>query len=410
MRSRVKATSARGVNSLLKSGEKGQYGVGDGLYLKVNNVDSGSWVYRYKINGKTYRMGLGTTDIISLANAKLLAKEQRILIAKGINPLEQRLATQSEVQAQAITFDDVAREYIEAQRSSWTNAKHAQQWENTLKQYASPVIGQLAPADITTDHLLKILKPIWNTKKETASRVRNRIELVLNAAKAKNLRSGENVAAWRGHLELLLAKHKKKERRHPPALDWHKVNQFHKSLTLEYDASSQALQLTILTALRTSEVIGARWSEIDLNAAVWTVPAERMKAKQEHRVPLSRAALDLIKQFPRFESGLLFEGRSSGKPISNMAMLMKCRRLDEAKYKADGIGWRDNLGQRITPHGFRSTFRDWAAENTNFQNIVVEQALAHTIGNAVEAAYRRGDLLERRRELMEAWGEYVTSN
>lgn len=410
MSTQAKATSVRGVNALLKNGRPSQHAVGGGLYLKVNGENRGSWFFRYKIEGKTRRMGLGSTDAVPLAQARQIASEQRALVAQGSGPLEHRKMLEEASKAKDITFDMVAADYIEAQRSSWTNAKHAQQWTNTLSTYVSPVIGHLLPAEITTDHILEILKPIWNTKKETASRIRNRIELVLNAAKARNLRDGENVAAWRGHLELLLANHKKSERRNHPALPWLQVSRFWSSIADENDTSTTALKLTILTALRTSEILNAHWSEFDLESGIWTVPAERMKARREHRVPLSTVALDLLATIPQVSSGLLFEGRTAGKPVSNMAMLMKIRRMDEAKYRNDAIGWRDANGERITPHGFRSTFRDWAAENTLFDNIVVEQVLAHTIGNAVEAAYRRGDLLERRRELMEAWAVFVTQS
>lgn len=404
----LRAATARGVEKLLRDGVAGEYGAGKGLYLNVSGKGSGSWIFRYRLEGKRKRIGLGSVELVTLAEANKVTASHRALVAQGIDPQQQREALEREAVAQVITFDQVAADYIDAQRSSWTNAKHAQQWENTLATYASPVIGQLAPADVTTEHLLEILKPIWNTKKETASRVRNRIELVLNAAKARKLRTGENVAAWRGHLDLLLANHKRNDRRHHPALAWPQVGKFWLALEEQQDTGARALQLTMLTGLRTSEILGAHWSEFDLIANVWTVPAARMKAAKEHRVPLSTAALALLKTIPKADSGLLFEGRTAGKPVSNMAMLMKVRRMDEAKYKKDAIGWRDDEGQTITPHGFRSTFRDWAAENTAFENIVVEQALAHSIGNAVEAAYRRGDLLERRRELMEAWGAYIT--
>lgn len=405
---KIKANTTRGVTALISQGAKGMHAAGDGLYLRVRSKGAASWVFRFMLNGKAKNMGLGSTDGLTLAEAKAEAMNLRTQVAKGIDPLQQKQEQERLANASKLTFDEVAADYIKAQRSSWTSEKHAEQWVNTLRDYAAPVIGHLAPADITTEHILKVLTPIWNTKKETASRVRNRIELVLDAAKVRKLRTGENVAAWRGHLELLLAKHKKSDRRHHPALDWNQVSVFWQVLSQQNDASSQALQLTILTALRTKEVLEAHWQEFDLKAAIWTIPAERMKTKREQRVPLSTAALELLASLPRLPSGLLFEGRSAGKPIGNMAMLVKCKRLDETKRQTDGIGWRDNQDQRITPHGFRSTFRDWAAENTSFENIVVEQALAHTIGNAVEAAYRRGDLLERRRELMEAWGAYVT--
>ena len=416
-----KALSVKGVESLLRDGVKKDYSDSGGLYLKVSGKNKGSWYFRYKVKDpseardkdgnliyKVKRIGLGSVTVVTLADARMKAKQQLALTAQGIDPQKHREAQSIKEQSEIITFDDVAADYIKAQRPSWTNAKHASQWVNTLSTYASPIIGDLAPADITTEHILKVLQPIWNTKKETASRVRNRIEIILNAAKARKLREGENVAAWRGHLELLLAKHKGSDKKNHPALPWSQVANFYSRIHSEQDVGSQALQLTILTALRTSEVLGAKWQEFDLVNKVWTIPPERMKARKEHRVPLSSAVLKLLEEIPRVSSGLLFEGRTEGKPVSNMAMLMKIRRLDETKYNTDSKGWRDAQGDVITVHGFRSTFRDWAAENTRFQNHIVEQALAHTIGNAVEAAYRRGDLLERRRELMEAWAQYVT--
>lgn len=403
------AGSVKGVASLLKSGKKGEYGAGlPGLYLNVSGVNAGSWILRYQMDGRRRRIGLGSTEMVTLAQARALAAETRIAIAEGIDPLEAKKAEPPKKTAKAaITFDRVAADYIAAQRPGWKNAKHTQQWENTLATHASPVIGNLPPDEITTDHILKILNPIWNTKKETASRVRNRIELVLNAAKARKLRTGENVAAWRGHLELLLTNHQRNIRRHHPALPWQQIPEFWQVLSRDDDASAKALQLTILTGLRTREVLEAHVSEVDLKAGIWTVPAKRMKAGKEHRVPLSKAAIEVLESLPQVASGILFEGRSVGRPVSNMAMLMKLRRMDERKHKADGQGWRDAAGDVITTHGFRSAFRDWAAEATNFENIVVEQALAHSIGNAVEAAYRRGDLLDRRRELMDAWAEYI---
>lgn len=403
-----KANTARGVQALLRAGDVGSYGAGDGLYLHVTGHNKGSWVYRYQIKGKRRRIGLGSVEFVSLSDARIKLLELRHLVYKGIDPLAHKEQEELAELRDRITFDEVAADYIESQRSSWKSDKHAQQWENTLATYASPIIGDLTPAEITTEHLLDVLRPIWDEKNETASRLRNRIELVLNSAKSRNLREGENVATWRGHLDLLLAKHKKNKRRHHPALDWERANSLWTALEKEQDVGSQALQLTLLTALRTNEVLGAHWSEFNLESQVWVVPAERMKMDKDHRVPLSSAARVLLSTIPRVNSGLLFEGRSAGKQASNMVMLMKIRRMDEAKFSKDGIGWRDNNGEVITPHGLRSTFRDWAAENTNIENFVVEQALAHTISSAVEAAYRRGDLFQRRSELMEAWGAYVT--
>lgn len=403
------ASTTKGVAKLLRDGVKGEYSAGNSLYLSVNGTGVGSWIYRFQLDGKRRRIGLGSADLIDLAQARALAAKQKVLVTQGINPLQARKDEAVQTQQEMVTFDMVAADYIKAQRSGWKSAKHAQQWINTLATYASPFIGHLPPAEITTEHILKILQPIWNTKTETARRVRNRIELVLNAAKARKLRTGENVAAWRGHLELLLTKHDSKAKTNHAALDWRIIGEFWQAFKNDTDTSAQALMLTILTALRTSEVLGANWQEIDLDNAVWTIPAQRMKAGREHRVPLSQQALNLLNAIPRVQSGLLFEGQKIGKPVSAMAMLMKVRGLDERKHKDDGKGWRDENDRVITVHGFRSTFRDWAAENTRHENIVVEQALAHTIGDAVERAYRRGDLLERRRELMQTWANYVTA-
>lgn len=403
------AMTAKGVSSLLTKGTAGVHAAGGGLYLKISGKNTGSWLFRYMLDGKAKKMGLGACSAVSLAEARTLAGEQLALLARGIDPQAAKAQTMIEQEKEIITFDVVAADYIEMHRDKWTNKKHAQQWKNTLDQYASPTIGHLKPCDITTEHILEVLKPIWESKHETATRVRNRIEVILNAAKVRKLRDGENVAAWRGHLELLLPKLTGQKRKHHAALSWRDIGAFWQAIASHSDTSAQALKLTILTGVRTKEAIGAKWSEIDFDNALWTIPAERMKAKKEHRIPLSKTALDLLERIPKEEnSPYLFTGQSGIKPISNMAMLMKCRGLDENKYKADGIGWRDAQGEVITVHGFRSTFRDWAAENTSFANIVVEQALAHTIGNAVEAAYRRGDLLEKRRDLMQAWANHVT--
>lgn len=414
MSDKIKATSVKGVSALLKEGKAGQHAAGGGLYLKVNGENRGSWFYRYKVGGKTTRMGLGSTGVVTLAQARTLAAEYRALVARGVDPLARKQEQELLAMTEVVTFDMVAADYIAIHSVNWTNAKHYQQWVNTLKTYATPVIGHLPPADITIQHMLKILRPIWNDKKETASRVRNRIELVLKLARSRKLVAGENVAAWDGVLEFELVNNNVNNRRHHPALPWEQSSKFWQALVKENDTGSKALQLTMLTALRTNEVLAAHWSEFDMKAQVWTVPAERMKGakgrKKDHRVPLSTAALDLLATIPQVDSGYLFEGRTAGKPASNMVMLMKVRRMDTAKYEQDLIGWRDKDSAIITPHGFRSTFRDWAAENTLADNIVVEQALAHAIGDAVEEAYRRGDLLERRRELMEAWGSYVTFN
>ncbi|MEH6490568.1 tyrosine-type recombinase/integrase [Halopseudomonas sp.] len=383
--------------------DPGTYEDGNGLRLVVSKTGRKSWVFRYQINGKRREMGLGKYPGRSLENARNDAEDARRQIASGIDPIDAANAEREAKQAAAmiaaaklITFDQVAADYIAAHRPGWKNAKHAQQWENTLNTYASPFIGKLSPGDITTEHVLQVLQPIWTTKPETASRVRNRIELVLDAAKARRLREGENPARWRGHLDKLLPKREKVQAvKHHAALPWAELPAFMAKLRTLDKVTFKAMQMTILTACRTSEVLGATWDEIDLQARVWTVPAERMKMRKEHRVPLADALVALLEQLPRYDDNPhLFPGMKAGKPLSNMAMLMGLRYIE-----------RDDL----TMHGFRSTFRDWAGECTPHPRDVCEQALAHSLGNAVEAAYRRGDLFEKRRALMDDWAHYITT-
>ncbi|MFT6465928.1 tyrosine-type recombinase/integrase [Halopseudomonas sp.] len=395
MAKQIKATTTRGVSSLLKSGELGLYAAGNGLYLKVNGINAGSWIFRYKINGKSDKVGLGSTDTVPLAQAGLLAAELRALIAQGINPKAHREAMEKQAEAERVTFAVAAADYIAAHRAGWKNAKHAMQWENTIQTYALPHIGKMPPSDIATAHVLKVLKPIWLEKPETASRVRNRIELILDAAKAQGLRDGENPARWRGHLDKLLPKREKVQAvKHHPALPWPELPAFMATLKRQQGTSYRAMEMTILTACRTSEVLNARWDEVDLETRGWSIPAERMKMRKEHRVPLADAMMKLLESLPRVEGNPhLFPGVKEGKPLSNMAMLMGLRYMK-----------RDDL----TMHGFRSTFRDWAGECTSHPRDVCEQALAHSLGNAVEAAYRRGDLFEKRRLLMEDWAAYAT--
>ena len=384
-------------------GDPGTYEDGDGLRLVIKKTGRKYWVLRYQLNGKRRDMSLGVYPNVSLKAARSKSAIHRERISAGIDPIDaanaERVANQAAAIVEAakqITFDSVAADYISAHRPGWKNAKHAQQWENTLATYASPFIGRLSPGEITTEHMLKVLQPIWTTKPETASRVRNRIELVLDAAKARRLREGENPARWRGHLDKLLPKREKGQAvRHHPALPWSELPAFMTKLKKMDKVTFKAMQMTILSACRTSEVLGAMWNEIDLEARVWTVPAERMKMRKEHRVPLADALLKLLEQLPRVDDNPhLFPGMKTGKPLSNMAMLMGLRHIK-----------RDDL----TMHGFRSTFRDWAGECTPHPRDVCEQALAHSLGNAVEAAYRRGDLFEKRRALMDDWAHYVTT-
>ena len=387
---------------LIKAGIKTDHSCGGGLYLKVSGKGTGSWAYRYTKGGKRKRLGLGGWEFIDLDQARVLAANCREALANGLEPKSK--------QERITFFEEVANDYIAAQQGAGAfTEKHAQQWHSTLATYAYPIIGGLAPATVTTEHLLKILQPIWNEKQQTANRLRNRIELVLNAAKARKLREGENVAVWRGHLELLLGKPSIAVNHHP-ALQVNDVAAFYQELLSSNDTSALALQLIIITAARANEALNANWSEFDLVNKVWTIPASRMKARKEHRVPLSSAAMDLLKGLPRVDSGLLFEGRSIGKAMGGSALLAKLRRMDKNRLASKGIGWRDYQGNRITTHGLRSTFRDWASEKTTIDNAVIEKALAHSVGNSTERAYRRGDMLERRRELMELWSRFVCQN
>ena len=380
----------------------GRHAVGGGVVLQVREARPGewsrSWLVRFRIGDKQREMGLGPADAVSLAEARAAAQEARKLLRQGVDPLVDREAKKAQKRAQrarAISFETFAVGYIEDHREGWKNAKHAAQWSSTLKTYAFPHIGTLPVGDVGTDDILKILQPIWTSKPQTASRVRMRLEAILDAAKAKKLREGENPAVWRGHLSAALPKPSKvKKPGHHAALPWAGVPAFMARLRAQEGTAARALEFAILTAGRTGEVLGARWSEIDLDAALWTVPPERMKAGKEHRVPLSDAAVAVLrKAAERRESDPVFAGRRAGKPMSNMAMLRTLRRMGRGD---------------LTAHGFRSSFRDWCAEATSHPAEIAEAALAHAVGDKTVAAYQRGDLLERRRKLMSDWGGYCS--
>lgn len=404
MARRVEKLSSAAVKNANKPG---MYGDGGGLWLHVgpNALDENgkptntgkSWIFRFMLDGKAREMGLGALNTIGLSEARDKALAYRKLLLEGIDPLEvkhaKRKARKLEA-AKAISFKDCAGKYIAANRAAWRNEKHGEQWENTLNSYVYPTIGGLAVGAIDTGHVTKILEPIWTTKAETASRVRGRIESVLNYATTHGWRTGENPARWRGHLENVLPKKSKVSKvEHHAALPWREVGGFMQILGAEKGTAALALRFAVLTAGRTGEVIGARWSEIDLQQRVWTVPAGRMKAEREHRVPLTDAVLAILAEaatLPRGDVDYVFPGGKKDAPLSNMAMLALLRRMG-----------RDDL----TAHGFRSTFRDWAAE-TGQPAEIAEAALAHMIGTKVQVAYQRGDMLDRRRKLMEAWAEF----
>jgi len=370
----------------------GLHRVAAGLYLRVRGGSS-LWTCRFMVDGHAHEVSIGSLSMLTLADAVAKAAKLRARIKRGesIDDLRPRPAPKEPPPARH-TFCAAALQLWESMKPGWKNPKHADQWINTLRAYALPVFGDKPVAEVTTEDVLKALRPIWSEKHETATRVRQRIEAVLSAAKARELRSGENPAAWRGHLDALLPAISKRRRvEHHAAMLWQDVPAFMADLRKRSNMSAWALQFTVLTACRTGEVIGALWSEIDPQTAIWTVPAARTKAHREHRVPLSDPALALLRDIPRMDgSDFVFWGARKPK-ISNMAMLELLR------------GMRPGL----TVHGFRSSFRDWAAEATSCPSEVIEMALAHTIQNQVEAAYRRGDLLDKRRELMREWAAYL---
>jgi len=373
----------------------GFYPDGDGLYLKVTPKGNKTWHFRFKLAKRPREMGLGPYPGVTLREARSGAEEARALIRRGQDPIEQRKAQRAAQHVPGVpTFEVFAGEYIEAHAGEWRNAKHRQQWQNTLATYAFPVIGDLPVDAITLDHILKILEPIWPTKTETASRVRQRIENVLDAAIAKGLRTAANPARWKGNLKhLLAAPEKAKAVTHHRALPYAELPDFINTLRQVEGLSAQALLFTILTASRTNEVLQARWSEVDLDAALWIIPGARMKAGRRHRVPLSDAALDILRPLHECreqDNSFVFPGMRPNKPLSSMAMLMTLRRMQPG----------------LTVHGFRSTFRDWCAEQTHFHPDIAEAALAHVINDKARAAYERGDKLGKRRELMELWAGY----
>lgn len=379
----------RNAAHIIKASEKHtRHADGGGLYLSITPNGGRRWVFLYRWHGKPTEIGLGSARDVKLARARELATECRALLAEKRDP---RTARRSGGE----TFGAFADRYIEEKVApSLRNEKHLDQWKMTLKEYAAP-LRKLPIGQIGTEDVLTVLRPIWKDKTETASRLRGRIEAILDAAKAKGMRDGENPARWRGHLDHILPARKKADRGHHAALPFVEIPAFMADLRGREGIAALAFEFTVLTVARSGETIGAMWSEFDLKRAVWTVPGGRMKAGVEHRVPLCPRAVEIVKTLAKAKRGdFVFPGRVAKEPMSNMAMAMQLRRME-----------RDDL----TVHGFRSTFRDWAGETTNFPREVCEAALAHTIKNDVEAAYRRGDALEKRRTLMDEWGRYCTS-
>jgi integrase len=372
----------------------GRYGVGNGVYLQITGINGRSWVFRFERESEGKRrgrhIGLGPCALVSLAEAREKGLEYRKLLLNGIDPLDHRKALRQQALAAAakgVTFRECAERYMAAHEAGWSNAVHRKQWCATLAAYVYPVIGELPVASVDTALVTKVLEPIWTGKPQTASRVRGRIESILDWSKARGYRAGENPARWRGHLDHLLPHHRRLARvKHHAALPYADVPAFMRELREREGITARALEFTILTAARVGETLGARWDEI--TGDVWTIPARRMKSGREHRVPLSKCAVELLQALPRTNE-YVFPG-TRGRMANNGPRKL-LRRLGRAG---------------ITVHGFRSSFRDWAAETTEYPNHVVEMALAHAIGSGVEAAYRRGNLLDQRRRLMEDWAKF----
>ena len=397
--------------------------IGDinGLYLQIAAGGSKSWLFRYTLAGKSREMGLGPYGDgrtgVSLAKAREDTAAVRILLRQGIDPIDHRSiisqwVTAEKEKALSNTFRIVAEAMIDAREVNWKNQKHRQQWRNTLDTYVYPFIGNMPVGDVATSDVLRCLQPIWNIKPETASRIRGRIERVLSYAKALKLREGENPALWRGHLSEVLAAPTRIEGKKPahyPALPWQEVPSFLAELRSRDATAALALEFAILCASRTGEVLGSRWREINLDEALWIIPAERMKAKKEHRVALSSAAIDILNRLQpllRSLDSFVFPSRHKSKPLSQMSMLMLLRRINPITKSGDFV-WKDGrTGQPITAHGFRSSFRDWVGESTSHPTDVAESALAHKNQDKTEAAYARGDQLMKRRVLMEDWATY----
>jgi integrase len=371
------------------------YGDGGGLFLQVSPNGAKSWIFRFKEAGRLRVMGLGPTHTISLAEARDKARECRKLRLDAKDPIEVRKAARAAAKLEAaktMTFRECAEAYIAAKAPGWRSAQHAKQWAASLKDYVYPVFDDLPVQAIDLGLVLKAIEPVWKTRTETASRVRGRIESVLGWATVRGYREGDNPARWKGHLENLLPERSKVRRIvHHAALPYPEIGAFMAGLRRQQGVAARAFEFLILTAARTGEVTGARWSEINVDDRVWVIPAERMKAGKEHRVPLSDAAMAVIERMRGSGAGQhLFPGRR-GRPLSGAAMLMLLRRMGRGD---------------LTVHGFRSSFRDWAAERTAFPAEIAEMALAHAVGSAVEQAYRRSDMFQKRRQLAEAWATF----
>ncbi|KYP10496.1 MAG: hypothetical protein A0129_12690, partial [Limnobacter sp. CACIAM 66H1] len=400
---------------LTGAAEPGYYSDGGGLFLQVSNQGTKSWVFRFKspVTLKAREMGLGSINTVSLAMARTKALDARIQVSNGLDPLIEKQNAEHQrllvTARKAATFAICARECIQTHEASWKNAKHRAQWESTLETYAFPIIGNKPVDEIDEQMVLRVLAPIWHTKAETASRLRGRIEKVLDYATAKKHRSGENPARWKGNLKELLGK-QSRDTNNQPALPYSRVAEFLHDLRTHEGITAKAIEFVILTACRSGEVRLATWDEFNLAEKKWTIPANRMKAGKEHTVPLSEQAIQLLQTMPRMEGSEFVFFAPRGGALSDMALTAMVRRMHATQVEAGQTGYVDpaqkdseNNPRTITVHGFRSSFRDWAGDTTSYPREVIEKSLAHGIKDKTEEAYARGELLRKRIKLMQAW-------
>jgi integrase len=391
-------TGKLSATKVAKEKAQGLYGDGGNLYLQVGREPHmRSWLFRFTINGRPRAMGLGSVSTLSLAEARQRAQEARKLLLDEIDPIEHRDAERAQRRLEAaknVTFQECAARYIAAHKSGWSHPKSAQQWTNTIAAYVAPVFGDLPVASIDTAMVMRALSPIWQEKTKTAAKLRGRLESILGWATTSGFREGPNPAAWKNHLENLLPPPTRVAKvEHHAALPYAEVGAFMVDLRAQEGIAAAALEFCILTAARTGEVLGARWSEVDLGAALWTIPSERTKARKEHRIPLAPATLAVLERMRGQSSGEFVFTAGNG-PLGATALSDRLARMNRSG---------------LTVHGFRSAFRDWAAEQTAFPHEVAEMALGHAVGSAVERAYQRGELLQKRRKLMEAWAAYCAA-
>lgn len=414
MPKRVREMSAIEVKRLVEPGFHAVGGV-PGLHLRINDGEGRSWILRSTVNGKRRDIGLGGFPDVSLALAREAARGTREQIRSGVDPVEERKEARRQLvreQKNGITMAETIEQYLTSGKlDALSNVKHQAQWRSTLETYAVPLIGEKRLVDIDVSDIKEVLDPIWQSKHETATRVRSRLEAVLSWAAVNELRSGENPARWKGNLKELMPSFKTAAiKDHQPALRVSDAHGWYSALTQREGVAARALEFLIMTAARSGEIRKAEWSEVHFEEEMWIVPAGRMKMRREHRVPLSQPAIALLKDLPKLAGTDLIFPSSQLKPMSDMTIAAVMKRMHGSAIANGGLGWIDPVSKRpAVPHGLRSTFRDWVAERTDYPGDLAEFALAHKVGSAVERAYRRSDMLAKRREMMTDWAAYLRS-